>query len=182
MQAPAVPVNEAQRLRSLARLGLAGPGHDARCQRYARLARALMDAPIAVVSMVDADDQWFRGCEGLAVEGTPRAVSFCGHALLQAGVMHVPDASLDARFAGNPLVTGEPGIRAYAGCPLVMPGGLALGTLCVIDRVPRHFDAPRLALLRDLADCLQNELSTQVSVADMQDVAANLAHLLPPRD
>lgn len=165
MLAPRMPDNESARLGALVRLGLAGPGQDARCQRYARLARALMDTPIAAVGLVDATMQWFRGRDGPLLDGTARTLSFCAHAIHERRAMCVADAAADPRFSDNPLVTGAPHIRFYAGCPIVVPGDLALGTLCVIDRVPRIVDAHALGLLRDLADCLQSELATQLAHA-----------------
>ena len=181
MLAPSCPDNEAARVHAIERMDLAGPARDERCQRYARLARVVMDTPMAMVTIVGPDAQWFRGCEGLTVDSTSRAVSFCGHAILQDGLFMVADARHDARFADNPLVTGDPGIRFYAGCPIVLPGELAIGTLCVIDRVPRAPSAVQLAAFRDLAECLRSELTTLLSVADMNDVAKQLFRMLPDR-
>lgn len=160
-------------------MDLLAAGRDERCQRYARLARLLIGAPIAAVSILGPEAQWFRGCDGLQAEGTPRAVSFCGHAIHDGALFEVPDARADARFADNPLVTGEPFIRFYAGCPIRLPGDLAVGALCVIDHVPRCLVDTQRRALRDLADCLQSEMSTLLSVADMHDVARQLFALLP---
>lgn len=179
MLLPIAPANESARLHALARMDLLGPARDERCQRYARLARALLRTPIAAVSVLGPDQQWFRGCDGLQSEGTPRSVSFCGHAIHEPDVFVVPDARADARFADNPLVVGEPSIRFYAGCPVRLPGGLAVGSLCVIDHEPRVPDPAQLRALRDLADCLQSEMSTLHSVADMHDVARQLFEMLP---
>ncbi|WP_133480238.1 GAF domain-containing protein [Cognatilysobacter segetis] len=179
MLAPTFPDNEAARVHAIQRMDFAGPERDERCQRYARLARVVMDTPMAMVTIVGPDAQWFRGCEGLAVTSTSRAVSFCGHAILQDGLFMVGDARQDPRFADNPLVTGEPGIRFYAGCPIVLPGELAVGTLCVIDRVPRAPSPAQLQAFGDLAECLRSELTTLLSVADMNDVAKQLFRLLP---
>ena len=182
MLAPTFPDNEAARLQAIERMDFAGPERDERCQRYARLARVVMDTPMAMVTIVGPDAQWFRGCEGLAVGSTSRAVSFCGHAIVQDGLFMVADARQDARFADNPLVTGEPGIRFYAGIPIVLPSELAVGTLCVIDRVPRAPSASQLQAFGDLAECLRSELTTLLSVADMNDVAKQLFRMLPAHD
>jgi len=163
----------------LARMDLNGYERDERWQRYARLARALTGMPFGAVSVLCADAQWFRGCDGLPVEGTARAVSFCGHAIHADDVFEVPDASLDPRFADNPLVADAPGVRFYAGFPIRVPGELAVGALCVIDFVPRRLDDAQRRALRDLADCLQSEMSTLLSVADMHSVAKDLFAMLP---
>lgn len=181
MLAPPVPHNERERLEVLKRLDIQGAVPDERCQRYARLARRLLGTSSAAVTIVGPQDQWFRGSEGLPVPSTPRAVSFCGHAILQRELFHVADAAMDQRFADNPLVTGEPRIRFYAGCPLVVPGGLAVGTLCVIDRAPRVLASDERAALRDLADCLESELATLYAVADMKDIADDFFGMLPGR-
>lgn len=168
MNAPPVPLHEAARLAALRGLGLLDTPREPRFDRYVRLARALADVPIAAVSFVDADRQWFKACEGLRVPGTGRDVSFCGHAILDRGVFYIPDAAADRRFADNPLVTGAPFIRFYAGCPLFVPGDQAIGTLCIIDRVPRRLDPDQLMRLRDLADCLQRELALGVLMHDIR--------------
>lgn len=139
--------------------------------------------PIATISLVDADRQWFKGMCGLAVTETSRRVSFCGHAIHEQGVFYIPDALEDPRFSDNPLVTGEPRIRFYAGCPIYVPGNLAIGTLCVIDRRPRRLDTEQLLRLRDLADCLQRELTLHVLLRDIERFRGSeaLAALLQDR-
>jgi GAF domain-containing protein len=117
-----------------------------------RVAATLCRVPIALVSLIDENRQWFKSQCGLpGVASTGRDVSFCAHAILQNGILEVPDAREDARFADNPLVTGEPHIRFYAGMPLIEPGGMALGTLCVIDRKPRKLTKRQRVQLEDLA-------------------------------
>jgi GAF domain-containing protein len=122
-----------------------------------QLASALCGAPIALISLIDRDRQWFKARTGLDVEQTGRDVAFCDHAIRQPDrVMEVPDATKDARFANNPLVTGAPDIRFYAGMPLVTPGGAAVGTVCVIDREPRQLDDAQRAGLAALARLAMN--------------------------
>ena len=106
--------------------------------RITDFAANLCDSPIALVSLVERDRQCFLGKTGLAVSETPRATSFCAHAMLGSHIMVVPDAMQDPRFAANPLVTGDPYIRFYAGAPLLTDDGIPLGSLCVIDRSPRR--------------------------------------------
>lgn len=168
MQAPALPEREAERLDALQSLRLLDTVREERFDRYVRLAKCLLDVPIASVSLVDANRQWFKGVDGLEVCETGRNVSFCGHAIHEKGVFYIPDAHEDPRFADNPLVTGAPHIRFYAGCPLFVPGGLAVGTLCVIDRRPRRMDEEQLLRLRDLADMLQRELCAHALVQEVQ--------------
>ena len=113
------------------------------------LAAQICDTPISLISLIDADRQWFKSRFGLAETQTPRELAFCDHTIRTPEVMEVPDATLDPRFGDNPLVTGAPDIRFYAGSPLIAPDGSRIGTLCVIDRVPRHLsDAQRAALAR----------------------------------
>ncbi len=158
MRAP-LAENEHLRLRALRHLGVLDTEPEERFDRLTRLAAALFDVPIALVSLVDADRQWFKSCHGLGMRETPRETSFCAHVILGGDVMVVPDALLDSRFADNPLVTGEPRVRFYAGCPLALTDGSRAGTLCLMDTRPRHLDESAIRLLRDLAGLVQQELS-----------------------
>ncbi len=117
--------------------------------------------PIALVSLIDADRQWFKSRQGLDACETGRDISFCGHAILQDDPLVVPDALEDPRFADNPLVTGEPKIRFYAGMPLRLSSGFRVGTLCLIDRKPRRLEPEDLVLFRDLARLVVRELEAQ---------------------
>ncbi len=152
MQKPAIPANEAERLRALHDLLLLDTPAEEVYDRITRLAQRLFDVPIALVSLIDADRQWFKSRQGLAAEQTPRDVSFCGHAILGSEVFLVPDALADPRFADNPLVTGAPNVRFYAGAPLSVDAGLRVGTLCLIDHQKRSLSEEQLQTLRDLAE------------------------------
>ena len=122
------------------------------------LAAHICEAPIALITLVDEKRQWFKSKVGLTVTETSRDVSFCGHAIGQPELFIVADATQDERFAHNPLVTSEPGIRFYAGAPLITPDGHALGTLCVIDKVPRELRPDQKNALRVLARHVMTQL------------------------
>ncbi|MBX9748146.1 MAG: PAS domain-containing protein [Roseococcus sp.] len=148
-----------------------------------QLAARLLETPIALISLLDRDRQWFKASVGLdGVRETARELAFCDHAIRETGVMVVPDATADPRFAGNALVTGEPGIRFYAGAPLVTPDGQALGTLCVIDRRPHPAMAERdQAILKELAGFVRDKLELRRQARHSQalsDQAALITHLM----
>nr|WP_322048437.1 sensor domain-containing diguanylate cyclase [Paraburkholderia sp. J67] len=145
-----------------------------RFDRITRLARRLFNVPIAAITLVDTGRQWFKSHPGLDVSETSRDVSFCGHAILGNDLFFVNDASIDVRFADNPLVTGTPNIRFYAGCPLSVSSDIRLGTLCVIDSRPRLFDDEERIVLRDLADMAEQEIATtQMATTDELTGLAN---------
>ena len=165
MLEPPVPVDEDRRLALLRSLGILDTPPEDRFDRITRLASALFDAPIALVSLVDVNRQWFKSCIGIDDSETDRSVSFCAHALERRDALVVEDALLDPRFADNPLVTEDPHVRFYAGHPLRVPGRdgdrrSAVGTLCVIDRKPRRFSDRDRTLLADLARLVEEELGS----------------------
>ncbi len=170
---PDIPANEAERLAALHALKVLDTPAEARFDRITRVAQRHFDVPIALVSLVDEGRQWFKSCQGLDATETSRDISFCGHAILNDAILIVPDATEDPRFADNPLVTGSPNIRFYAGTPLHAPGGERVGTLCVIDTQRRAFGAGDIAMLRDLADCVEEELARTAMLAQAE--AANAA-------
>ena len=145
------PPNEAERLRALRRCHVLDSGADPAIDRLVTLATDLLDAPIGLVSLVDEDRQWFKACSGLGVRETPRDHAICAYALYGPEPLVIEDASTDPRTADNPLVAGEPCIRFYAGCPLVLASGHIAGTLCVIDREPRSIGDRDLGRLGALA-------------------------------
>jgi diguanylate cyclase (GGDEF)-like protein/PAS domain S-box-containing protein len=172
--------NEVDRLKALHALEVFDSSPEPQYDAICRTARSLFGAPIALVSLVGETEQRFKGRCGFEQTGTTRAVSFCTYAILSDAVLVVEDAAQDERFSANPLVTGEPHIRFYAGAPLVLSPGIHLGSLCVIDRVPRPFSAEQRAQLRDLADvvvaqlrCSNAERRARASAAEYRLLADN---------
>lgn len=164
MLAPEIPENEIARLQSLCALNIldtpAEPGFD----RVTRIAQALFDVPIALVSLVDGHRQWFKSRKGLEATETPRDVSFCGHAILNVSVFVINDAQADSRFADNPLVTGPPFVRFYAGAPLILEDGARVGTLCILDHKVREFTKEQCELLTELAHIVADEMGRRKEV------------------
>lgn len=158
MLTPAIPSNERQRLKALRDMKVLDTAPEERFDRVTRLARQVFGTPIALVSLVDADRQWFKSRQGLDAAETPRDISFCGHAILDDKIMVVNDATQDQRFCDNPLVCGSPNIRFYAGYPLAAPDGSRVGTLCIIDEQPREISREQLSLLRELGRMIEEEL------------------------
>lgn len=132
--------------------------------RVTRLAARLFDAPIAVTSLIDEDRQWFKACSGVAASDMPREWSFCAHAICQHEVFVIEDASQDERFSNNPFVTGEPGLRFYAGAQLTASGGLNMGTLSVLDTRPRTITDDQKRMLADLAAMIMDSLETRLII------------------
>lgn len=158
MQVPPIPENEALRMASLRATGMLFTPAEERFDRITRMAARLLDMPIATVTLVADNIQWFKSIHGLAATETGREVSFCGHAIHGKDTFIVENAEHDMRFFDNPLVTGEPNIRSYAGQPLRMADGSNVGTLCVIGREPRQFTEEQIEILRDLAALVETEL------------------------
>ncbi|WP_428262619.1 PAS domain-containing protein [Haliangium sp.] len=150
MKEPAIPADEGERISTLRDLALLDTAPEPELDQVVRLAASIAEAPIALVSLVDADRQWFKAKCGLETAETPRAFSFCGHAILHDGPFIVPDALQDERFRDNPLVVDEPRIRFYAGFPL-HAGSQKIGTLCIIDHTPRELSDRQVRLLTVLA-------------------------------
>ena len=165
---PIPPAEEEEaRLLALAGYGIVDTPAEAEFDRFVRLASELFEVPVAVISLVERDRQWFKAIVGLDASETERQVSFCGHAILSDDPLVVPNALEDPRFKGNPLVVGAPNIRFYAGAPLITPTGARLGTLCIIDDKPRSgFTDCQATLLADLAQLVMDRLELRKAEAE----------------
>ncbi len=147
-----VPDDENERVRELRDLGILDTLPEDGYDQIVELVALLCQAPMSLVSFVDRDRQWFKAAYGLSISETSREISFCAHSILHEGIFEVPNTQQDSRFIDNPLVTGDPGIRFYAGAPLITPNGHKLGTLCVIDKVPRKLNDSQRHILTTLAN------------------------------
>lgn len=153
-----VPHNEAARIDALRSAMCAYVPREDRFDRITRVAQRMMNVPIALISIIEDDEQWFRSAQGLEVPETTRDISFCGHAIMESNIFQVADTHADARFSTNPLVVGPPYIRSYCGWPLEIAPSLRVGTLCVLDTIPRTFSKKDHEILSDLAHMVESEL------------------------
>ena len=153
-----LPEDEETRLASLRQLRILDTEPEERFDRITRLAAAVFDVPIALVTLVDRDRQWFKSCYGTNAKETSREASFCAHVVYNREMMLVTDALMDPRFADNPLVVNETRVRFYAGCPLILANGSCVGTLCLIDTRARSLEGRDVGLLQDLRDLTVQEL------------------------
>jgi GAF domain-containing protein len=149
-----LPLDEEQRLATLHSLGILDTPEEQRFDRLTRLAAGILGVPVALVSLVDRERQWFKSAHGVEVRQTPRETSFCAHAVAARDLLVVPDAHADDRFADNPESTR---VRFYAGCPLFV-GQSCVGTLCVLDVRPRQLSDEQIGLLKDVAALVEHEL------------------------
>ena len=169
LTAPCPNGDSAARLEALYRYNVLDTAPEERFDRIAEIAAYLFDVPIALVSLVDAERQWFKACIGIDQRETDRSVSFCAHAIRAEHTMVVEDATQDERFVDNPLVIGPPEIRFYAGAPIITPDGYALGTLCVIDTEPRQPEPDQIHHLENLARTIVDELELRREVTSRRD-------------
>ena len=168
MQSAPHPDNESARLKALLEYDVLDTAAERQFDELTELASTICGVPIAAISLIDTDRQWFKSKVGLDAEQTSRDVAFCSHTILGEDIFEVPDAIQDERFADNPLVTGEPHIRFYAGAPLIAPSGDALGTLCVIGRHPRMLnDTQRMALV-GLSHAVVSQLELRVKNKELE--------------
>lgn len=169
LKRPGKPVDDEERIEALRSLDILDTPAEERFDRLTRLARRLFDVPIALVSLIDHDRQWFKSAAGLEVRETDRDLAFCAHAIADDEIFIVSDARRDARFADNPLVAGPPHIGFYAGCPITDMGDHKMGTFCIIDRRPRELSDDDIAALKDLAAIAERELA-MVKLATLDEL------------
>lgn len=177
MHSAPFPSNEAQRLEALKSLGLQDVPEE-RFDRVTRLAAEIFQVPMAFISFIERERQWFKSSVGLPVKETSRDVSFCAHAILGEGSLVVSDTKSDPRFSDNPHVTGDPFLRFYVGQPLRAPGGEKVGTLCIADRVPHEVSSEQLRVLPRLAALIEQELRMGELIDAQRELLAMQEELL----
>jgi two-component system, sensor histidine kinase len=174
MPPPTIP-GEGARLDALRRYAILDSEPEADFDEIVTLAATMCSTPIALISLIDQSRQWFKSVRGLDQKETPRDISFCAHAISGNDLFIITDATLDARFAQNPLVVGDPRIRFYAGAPLTTPDGHNLGTLCVIDGEPRVLTCEQESALRSLARQVMAQLELRLQSRELRQVEKELA-------
>jgi diguanylate cyclase (GGDEF)-like protein/PAS domain S-box-containing protein len=170
---PPILLDEGERLADLASFRILTTASEKDLDEIVALAAQICAAPIATITLVDSQRQWFKAKVGLSIEGTSREIAFCAHTLMQRDALVVPDARLDSRFANNPLVVGDPFLVFYTGYPLVTSGGSAVGSLAVMDRVPRELTSQQRFALRVLADQVVKWLELRRAVLRLEDAVAD---------
>jgi GAF domain-containing protein len=168
-----VTPNEKKRLKVLWQYDVLDTVPEEMFDDLTELAARICEAPIGLISLVDENRQWFKSRVGVTVSETSRDVSFCAHAIRQNGLFIVPDATKDPRFAHNPLVVSDPKIRFYAGAPLITPDGYALGTLCVIDKVPRELRPQQQQALTVLSRHVMTQLELRRHTRELAEARKN---------
>lgn len=171
MLEPLIPENEVQRLQALRSLALLDTEAEDEYDRITNIAKYAFKVPICLVSLIDDSRQWFKSCQGISVLQTPRSISFCGHAIQHKKVFIIPNAPMDSRFADNPLVTGDPHIRFYAGYPLSAPSGELMGTLCIISDEARTLEKHEIKVLEDLGTLVEEQFMIRSKKLGVPDKA-----------
>lgn len=171
------PDNETKRLEALRRCRILDSAPEQEFNDPVQIASFVCETPIALMTLVDSNRQWFKASVGVSISETPRDLAFCAYTILGEETMIVTDASLDVRFSSNPLVTSDPHIRFYAGAPLIDREGNALGSLCVIDRHPRHLTPGHYKTLEALARQIVQQLEMRQNASELATALANVKTL-----
>ena len=172
------PPGEAARLEALRKYQILDTEPEIAFDDLALLASHICETPMAAISLIDEDRQWFKARVGISAPETPRSISFCTHAILQSDIFVVPDASKDERLRDNPQVTGDPHIRFYAGAPLQAREGHALGTLCVVDRRPRQLTPAQREALAALCRQVEAQLELRRRLHELRTASENVQKLM----
>ena len=167
-----IPQTETDRLRALRSYKILDTKPEERFDELTQLAAIICGVPMSLITLIDADRQWFKSKVGLEINETPRAHAFCTHAIMQPEMFVVPDAAEDKRFADNPLVTGDPNIRFYAGAPLATREGHLLGTMCVLDRKPRTLTDEQKTALEILGRQVVANMELRSDLRELKDALA----------
>lgn len=178
---PLLPTDELERLEALRRYGAFGLLRAAAFDDIARLAAFICETPISLITLIDTNRQWFLSQTGINACETSREASFCAHALIGTEMLVVEDAQTDARFTHNAMVIGEPFIRFYAGAPLLTPDGYALGTLCVVDTIPRTLTSAQKDALRSLSRLVMTQLEVTRMKRELRILKQSFVPRLAPR-
>lgn len=174
---PAIPENEEIRLKSLYSTHLLNTPIEQGFERITMLAKKIFDVPIAAIGLIDDKREWFKSIIGLNDRETPRSTSFCGHAILSEDVMVVGDAQMDPRFADNPFVMGAPAVRFYAGCPIHAGGSQRIGSICIIDTIPRQISSHEKAILKSIASIVDIEIRNHQLIHDTEQALKEMGAL-----
>jgi EAL domain-containing protein (putative c-di-GMP-specific phosphodiesterase class I)/GGDEF domain-containing protein len=172
---PPVLEDEIARLEDLYAMKVVGTDAEERFDRFTRLAATMLEVPMAAISLVDSDRQWIKSGHGVPLREMPRDISFCGHAIAEPSMLVIPDAREDRRFIANPMVIDEPGIRFYAGAVIRGPHGKPVGTVCVLDLVPRQLAPKELSALDQIARMVEREMQLTQHVDEIQQQVRSLA-------
>ena len=175
MESAPLPANEQERLEALHRYHILDTFPEPDYNDFVFIAAQICETPIALISFVDEDRQWFKAKIGIEVDETPRDLAFCAHAILGENPFVVSNALEDPRFADNPLVAEEPGIRFYAGAPLRTKEGVSLGTLCVIDQKARSLTSSQEQSLSALSRLVMNELEFRLAIERLKSISEDSA-------
>ena len=169
MKEAPIPKNELTRIASLYALDLLDTPPEERFDRLTSCATKIFHVPISTLTLIDVNREWFKSCQGLSKTEGDRAISFCGHALVENEILIIPDTLKDERFKDNPMVTGEPYLRFYAGVPIMSADGSRIGVFCIKDTKPREFSKDDIEILKGLAKWAELEINLRNLNLSMQD-------------